>query len=63
MEGGLSVSAWVVLWKQCHAMTGDGVWRVAWPDGGALIDQPALTVSMFDVVTAVVMEARNSNGR
>jgi hypothetical protein len=57
MEGGLSAGAWMALWSACHAVTGLGLWRTVWPDGGATTEQPALAVAMFDLITAQALEA------
>ena len=60
LEGGLSAGAWLALWQQCHAATGMGLWRTAWPDGECALAQPALTVTMFGVITSLVLEASKS---
>lgn len=57
MEGGLTTVAWAALWQQCHATTGFGAWRTAWPDGCAVLEQPSITVDVFSLITAMVVEA------
>jgi len=50
MVSGLHVSAWVSLYKSCHSFVmGDAIMR-GWPDGGTVLEQPAVTVTMFDVI-------------
>jgi len=50
MEGGLSIEQWVRLYAQIHQPTGFGWARTEWPDGGCLMDQPAIAVEMFDLI-------------
>jgi hypothetical protein len=63
LDGGLPVVAWVKLWSMCHAVMADGIIRTDWPDGGTAIDQPMVTVQMFDVISSVVSEACKSDGK
>ena len=57
MEGGLNAVAWAELWRQCHATSGFGVWRTDWPDGCATLEQPSITVDVFNLITVMVVEA------
>lgn len=50
MEGGLSVAQWLQVWSQIHQPTGYGWMRTEWPDGGCLLEQPAIAVKMLDLV-------------
>lgn len=50
MEGGLSVGRWLNLWSLINQPTGFGWMRTEWPDGGSLIDQPAIAVHMLELV-------------
>lgn len=63
-EGGMTVAAWMALWSQCHVASGmGGATRTAWPDGGSLLDQPAILVAMFGLVgdeLEVVAERRRA---
>lgn len=50
MEGGISVANWLRLWVQINQPTGFGWMRIEWPDGGCLLDQPAIAIEMLDLV-------------
>jgi hypothetical protein len=50
MEGGLSVSQWMQLWQLTHEPNGFGYVRTEWPDGGSLLEQPAIAVEMLALV-------------
>lgn len=56
MVGGLNVRFWVMLWDQCCSVTELGWRRDAWPDGGGVLSQPAITVKMFDLVTEMAQK-------
>lgn len=63
MEGGLSVSKWLQLWSHIYQPTGFGWVRMEWPDGGSLIEQPAIGVAMLELVGDEFMkEARAKTG-
>lgn len=62
MEGGLGMPAWFKLWENSYAVSQMGVWRIAWPDGLSTLEQPAITVAMFDLIKNMLMEARDSDG-
>jgi len=50
--GGLGLDTWLALWQMCHEGTGLGIARrVEWPDGRALIYQPAIVVEMFVLIS------------
>lgn len=49
-EGGLSMGQWLALFVPCINIIEGSVARAAWPDGKALLDQPALTVEMFSIM-------------
>lgn len=36
--------------------------RVAWPDGRALLEQPAITVAVFDMITDQSMKSAKAGG-
>jgi hypothetical protein len=50
MEGGLSIATWLRLWCLINQPTGFGWMQTEWPDGGSLLDQPAIALDMFDIV-------------
>ena len=52
--GGFTVDAWLQMWFGSHAMTQVGMQRVAWPDGRSLLEQPAIVVSVFSVISSLV---------
>ena len=58
MDGGVSVEVWTRLWNACHEPGFSGLRFVAWPDGKALLEQPAIVVEMFDVLTQAAELAR-----
>lgn len=45
MDGGVTVLGWIMLWQGCRMM------GPAWPNGGGVIDQPAVTVRMFELIS------------
>ena len=63
MDGGFTVSQWMTLWAHTHR----GGVRTEWPDGGSLIEQPAIAVNMLDLVGEGIAisqrEASASSGR
>jgi hypothetical protein len=64
MVGGLSIPAWVMLWNECHSVNGvGGVVRTAWPDGGSLLQQSALTVEVFGLIMSMYVEANRQDGK
>lgn len=48
---GLSERAWLELWFGCHTAGFGGASRLAWPDGKSLIEQPAITVKVFEMIS------------
>jgi hypothetical protein len=57
-DGGLTISQWMQLWQYTHE---NGV-RTEWPDGGCLMDQPAIAVHMLDLVgDALTREAKGKD--
>jgi hypothetical protein len=50
LDGGLSIVDWCRLWKMCHAVTGNGIWLIQWPDGRSLLEQPSLLLEMFEII-------------
>jgi len=63
MEGGIEVVKWLRLWSQTNQPTGFGWMRTEWPDGGCLIDQPAIAVEMLELVGDEFMkEAQAKSG-
>jgi hypothetical protein len=62
MDGGLSISAWLILWIECQAPGMSGPWRAHWPDGKSVLEQPALTVAMFELISTVYGGAMKQNG-
>jgi len=52
LEGGLTVIQWIELWLQTH----DNGRRTEWPDGGCLLDQPAIAVAMLGIVGDELLE-------
>lgn len=48
---GLSERAWMELWFGCHTGGFSGAMRLAWPDGKSLIEQPAITVKVFEMIS------------
>ena len=38
------------LYQGCHSYTTSGPRLHAWPDGGALADQPTMVVTMFSII-------------
>lgn len=67
IDGGLSVSQWMEIWQLTNQPTGYGFTRIEWPDGGSLLDQPALGVEMLELVgeqiMKVAMEAQARSAR
>jgi len=59
LEGGLTIRQWIDLWLNTH----DNGRRTEWPDGGCLLDQPALAVSMLDLVGEALQEAAEQSGK
>jgi hypothetical protein len=53
-EGGLPMWVWMALFNRCFNYTQQGPQWAAWPDGGSLLEQPALTVSIFDIIESEV---------
>jgi hypothetical protein len=64
MEGGISVAQWRKLWLQIHQPIGFGWIRTEWPDGRCALEQPAIAVTMLDLVGDEIIkeEARAKTG-
>jgi hypothetical protein len=41
---------WVQIWQQCHTAGFGGPMRLCWPDGLSVIEQPYVTIQMFDLI-------------
>ena len=46
----MSIHGWVRLWSTCHAFVQGAPVRLAWPDGRSTLRQPAVAVTMFDLI-------------
>jgi len=44
------MESWMGLYQGCHSYTTSGPRLHAWPDGGALADQPTMVVTMFSII-------------
>jgi len=62
MEGGLAIGAWMALWVQCYAVTAHGIWRTHWPSAACTLEQPSITVAVFDLITELTGEAAFKSG-
>lgn len=62
MEGGLAIGAWLALWRQSYALTAQGIWRSHWPSDSCTLEQPSITVSMFDLITELTAQTVFSSG-
>jgi hypothetical protein len=63
LVGGLTAEQWLAIWFGCHNMAESGPMQFAWPDGGTLLQQPAVTVHAFrEVRTCVIKELQNARG-
>lgn len=52
---GFPVSTWVDIHGHCVGVDGFGALRLReWPDGRPYLEQPAVTVSMFDEIDAAI---------
>lgn len=40
-----------MLWQDCHTSGFGGPVRIAWPDGRSLLEQPAITVKVFEMIS------------
>lgn len=58
-EGGLTMRQWIDLWIYTH----DKGQRTEWPDGGCLLEQPAIAVAMLDLVGDALREAAEQAGK
>jgi hypothetical protein len=56
-EGGLTVAQWIQLWQNTH----DAGRRTEWPDGGCLLDQPAIAVVMLNLVGEELLREASSS--
>ncbi|CAB4169947.1 hypothetical protein UFOVP1082_43 [uncultured Caudovirales phage] len=57
----MSVESWCGTFMACHAITANGVWRTAWPDGEAYWVQDGLTVNMFHILMGELVKELNAN--
>jgi hypothetical protein len=55
------VSGWIELWTWCHAPGFAGPVRTAWPDGRSLLEQPAVVVRVFDLITEITAEVARTD--
>lgn len=45
------------MWFASHSPTGMGGYvRTAWPDGRSLLEQPAIVVEVFSIITKLVYD-------
>jgi hypothetical protein len=44
------------LWFSVHQHTGLGLVRMEWPDGKSLVEQPAITIHMFELLTQEIQK-------
>jgi hypothetical protein len=58
-EGGLTIRQWIELWLNTHEQGR----RIEWPDGGCLLEQPAIAVAMLDIVGQALREAAEQAGQ
>jgi hypothetical protein len=49
--GGFSCLTWISLWRHCHNKGFVGPELREWPDGKSLMEQPKITVRMFELIT------------
>lgn len=62
--GGWPLSNWLELWEACHVSGFNGPMRAAWPDGKSALDQPAITVAVFDLIgDAVAKHMESERGK
>lgn len=57
----MSVQAWCEAFLACHAVTSQGVWRTAWPNGGAYWDQDGLVVNIFHILLDELLKELKAN--
>ncbi len=48
---------WVELWSGCHTAGFAGPVRLCWPDNKSLLEQPGVTVRMFELISGQSMKA------
>ena len=53
-------TAWVALWDASHGPDGT---RLAWPDGGCLLTQPAIVVRVFSLVTEIAVSVAKAKAK
>jgi len=58
-DGGLTVRQWIDLWLNTH----DNGRRTEWPDGRCFIEQPAIAVTMLNIVGEALREAAEQAGK
>lgn len=52
----------MALWHGCHAPGFGSPVRIAWPDGKSLIEQPAITIAVFDMISDQQTKAAKAGG-
>jgi hypothetical protein len=52
----------MALWHGCHVAGFAGAQRIAWPDGKSLLEQPAITVAVFDMISDQQMKSAKAGG-
>lgn len=45
---------WLRMWHGCHVASSSGPVRIAWPDGGAYLDQPVIVIEVFEFIAGIV---------
>jgi len=50
------MSGWCEAFMSSHAITSNGVWQTAWPDGLSYWEQDALVVSMFHLLRGELLK-------
>lgn len=48
---GLTEKSWLLLWRECHTGGMGGPMRLCWPDGKSLLEQPAIVVNVFAMIS------------
>lgn len=57
----MPIQAWCEAFLACHAITSQGVWQTAWPDGKAYWEQDALIVALFRILHDELMKELKSS--
>jgi hypothetical protein len=56
------MEGWLTLWQGCHVPGFGSAVRTAWPDGKSLIEQPAITIAVFDMISNQQTKAAKAGG-